>query len=93
MPRAPANKMGWRGGLGTGPTGQWRKLVLGGRTGHSWLTFGECCRGHIRHVHPEEQVLLSLDEEAREVSLHGSKLLDLVFHRCKDLTKTTLMML
>lgn len=55
----------------------------------SCLTFGECCRGHIRHVHPEEQVLLGLEEEPWEVSLHRSKLLDLVFHRCKDLSKTT----
>lgn len=72
------------GGVGAGWDGYGRE---------SCLTFGECCRGHIRHVHPEEQVLLGLEEEPWEVSLHGSKLLDLVFHRCKDLSKSTGMML
>lgn len=69
--------------------GEWDQARTDTVGRESFLTFGECHRGHIRHVHAEEQVLLGLDEEPWEVPLHGSELLNLVFHRREDLSKTT----
>lgn len=57
------------------------------------LTFGGCLRARVGQVHAEEQVLLGLDEEAREVSLPRGELLNLVLHRCEDLSKAALMTL
>ena len=55
------------------------------------LTFGGCLRARVGQVHAEEQVLLGLDEEAREVCLHRGELLNLVLHRREDLSKSAVM--
>ena len=48
--------------------------------GRTPLTFGGCLGARVGEVHVEEQVLLGLYEEAREVSLHGGKLFNLILH-------------
>lgn len=48
--------------------------------GRTPLTFGGCLGARVGEVHAEEQVLLGLYEEAREVSLHGGKLFNLILH-------------